>query len=1002
MSKNNRLFVLAVLVSGILTSPTTFAEDALVDVAPAVLDEQSEILERGEDFAVHRSVTSLIDTTGAITYRTNQFTVLENALHYFENGEWKQSEDLVESFPGGAIARRGPHRAIFSPELNVESVFDIEMSDRKRLRGGVRAIQLTDMANGKSFTLGTVRQSVKGRLLPPNQVLYANAFEGGVEADVLLIWKHNAFLHEVVLRSRPELPEGMNPQSTRLEIVTEFVDSTEPVLDPQQVRVTDEIQMDDDTLIDFGSAAILRGSAFAVEQRAIGLSAQFPADPEGAPVLKQWQKSTDGRRFLVESVGWSDLWPQLQNLPVAQGANTARQSKRQVASSRIWPKRPDAGVEQAPMEVAALAYEPKGVLVDFPVNLSGSSSSYTFLSGTTYSIASSFSVGSGTATFQPGCVVKYANNACLLLYGYVSFPPAGQVMPVFTHKDDDLFGEQISGSDHVPAAADGAAQAVWIYYVTAGTTIQNARFRYAKKAVQYDQNPGVYATHTLKDSLFQECQTGVYFNLPAYTLTLSNVRKCNVTTPIIGPGCPPTCYYYGSFNSPDDCGPFYTIANFAGIRRNEPLNVTTPADVMGAVGPDHFVEMINAHVRVFNKYTGQAVGNQSLADFFGVSTPGDPRIVYNHYINRWVACAMNGTAGDLYLAVSIDSSPGTGASLSANWHRYPMGAQRTCCIIDYPSLGFDVNGVYMSLNYVPIGGCQPSCYSSPQLFAVRNQDLTPNPATITPQRLVTPVSSTIQPAVIHNNSSGLAWFVTLDGFKNVKYGRVKWNGTTAQYQGTDGVSWNTADHYSTVVPSFDSLGGIFNAPNGTSGATDLGVQGTKLMMAFVHGGFLWTCHQIGVDSTGTYTSSSDRSACQWMKFQIIPDGSGSYKLDTVDYGRVFDSATSNPWFFYMPSLAVNSSGDMVMGVSRSRTGAFIDAAFVGRKATDTWGGGVHQVGPLTVKVLKSGLADFSGVWGDYTYTTLDAKDGLTLWTIQQYAFTSGDVWGTWIGGIAPF
>lgn len=46
-------------------------------------------------------------------------------MHYMENGEWRASEDLVESFPGGAVARRGPNKAIFSDELNAETVFDL-------------------------------------------------------------------------------------------------------------------------------------------------------------------------------------------------------------------------------------------------------------------------------------------------------------------------------------------------------------------------------------------------------------------------------------------------------------------------------------------------------------------------------------------------------------------------------------------------------------------------------------------------------------------------------------------------------------------------------------------------------------------------------------------------------------------------------------------------------------------------------------------------------------
>jgi len=46
-------------------------------------------------------------------------------------------------------------------------------------------------------------------------------------------------------------------------------------------------------------------------------------------------------------------------------------------------------------------------------------------------------------------------------------------------------------------------------------------------------------------------------------------------------------------------------------------------------------------------------------------------------------------------------------------------------------------------------------------------------------------------------------------------------------------------------------------------------------------------------------------------------------------------------------------------------------------------------------------------WGDYSHTTVDA-DGLTIWTIQEYAearllTTSHDqAWGTWVVAVTPF
>jgi len=80
-------------------------------------DPGYQIVERGQHFAVFRKITTSAAGAGYTVFRTNQFTLLENNLHYLENGQWELSEDIVEPFPGGAVARHGPHQTIFSRNL---------------------------------------------------------------------------------------------------------------------------------------------------------------------------------------------------------------------------------------------------------------------------------------------------------------------------------------------------------------------------------------------------------------------------------------------------------------------------------------------------------------------------------------------------------------------------------------------------------------------------------------------------------------------------------------------------------------------------------------------------------------------------------------------------------------------------------------------------------------------------------------------------------------------
>jgi hypothetical protein len=90
--------------------------------------------------------------------------------------------------------------------------------------------------------------------------------------------------------------------------------------------------------------------------------------------------------------------------------------------------------------------------------------------------------------------------------------------------------------------------------------------------------------------------------------------------------------------------------------------------------------------------------------------------------------------------------------------------------------------------------------------------------------------------------------------------------------------------------------------------------------------------------------------------------------------------------FSISDLTVNSSGDMLMGFSGSKATEFIGAFYSGKRGEP---GSTSQV-PVLIQAGRDYFEDTP--WGDYTYTTLDT-DGLTFWTIQQYAETRNDPMG---------
>jgi len=141
------------------------------------------------------------------------------------------------------------------------------------------------------------------------------------------------------------------------------------------------------------------------------------------------------------------------------------------------------------------------------------------------------------------------------------------------------------------------------------------------------------------------------------------------------------------------------------------------------------------------------------------------------------------------------------------------------------------------------------------------------------------------------------------------------------------------------------------------------------------------------------TDIVQRSAAQWLK--LSTDANGNFI--SITNGRAYDASSTDPHYYYFPSLMVNKVGDMVMGFSGSRSNEFIGAFYSYRVA-----GGAITNGPLVLKAGQGAYA-FSSRWGDYSYTSLDPTDSLSFWTVQDYAEQdpSNEKWGTWISEIAP-
>jgi hypothetical protein len=150
-----------------------------------------------------------------------------------------------------------------------------------------------------------------------------------------------------------------------------------------------------------------------------------------------------------------------------------------------------------------------------------------------------------------------------------------------------------------------------------------------------------------------------------------------------------------------------------------------PPDSMGAVGPAQFVTFVNGRLRTFTK-AGVADGvlNANPDVFFAsVMTPvtgsvvlnftSDPQVRYDRFTARWYltiidipctnATCTTTAANRVLIAVSDAASNGT-ISGSTVWTFFQFQADPGTNFCDYPSLGIDVNALYIGCNMFTSAG----------------------------------------------------------------------------------------------------------------------------------------------------------------------------------------------------------------------------------------------------------------------------------------------------------
>jgi hypothetical protein len=482
-------------------------------------------------------VTNRIGGVMSVTAKTNQIVELATGLHYLTNNQWLETQEFIEIEGNKGVAKRGPHRVTFSSNPKDAGAIDLTAGDGKRFRSHVLGVSYYDAASGKSVMLAEVQNS-QGQVVPPNQVIYTNAFDS-INADIRYTYKRSGLSQDVILREDLPGPEdyGLNPESTRLEVITEFLDPPVPQKKQKVLRKEKdsnrraamvEPDFTDETL-SFGAMRMVPGKAFnlqeakpAPQKPATSSNAQPPPVIEkekAVPVGKRWTK-LEGRDFLIEAVEYASVKEQLKSLPMHKA--DAKGGKKQASNQRELPDRRVAQNDSDnEMHLAGSIIQRQGLVLDYSqVSSGGDEEGFTFSSGQTYYLSDYVHFGGEVILFD--AVLKYAPGASLHAGGNFSCEGSGAILTAVT---DNTVGETIvtglpSGYYASPAVELGGEQAYGVSF----------EVRYAYTGISFSNSTDSEGNpfNNSSSAIIRNCHTGVVNSWSSVSLS---GLICNVVTP---------------------------------------------------------------------------------------------------------------------------------------------------------------------------------------------------------------------------------------------------------------------------------------------------------------------------------------------------------------------------------------------------------------------------------------------------------------------------------------
>jgi hypothetical protein len=409
----------------------------------------------------------------------------------------------------------------------------------------------------------------------------------------------------------------------------------------------------------------------------------------------------------------------------------------------------------------------------------------------------------------------------------------------------------------------------------------------------------------------------------------------------------------------------------------------SPPDTNGDAGPTYYIQTVNSSIGIYRKSDGfqeaaftfnTFMSQGAFGNLCDTNNFGDPVVLYDTFEDRWIitdfAFILDGSGNAVAPAYQCFAASMNGNPLTGGWNFYSI--QSSDFLNDYPKFGIWSDGLYMSANMFTFG---PAVFQTARAWAFNKAQMYAGSPTVSVVRFdvpggdftAVPSNARLQTGTPPPGRPNL--FVSTQLFLNalaVYKFHVDWNNLgSSTFTGPDtpiaATSWPAAN--------------LANVPqSGTTQLLDtLQIRSMVQNQYTNFGGVesLWIPHSVRRGNTSGF------AAPRWYQADVT----GGTVNANLPQAATWDPDGSNVIHRWMPSLALDRTGNLLMGYSTSNSSTFPSIKYAGRLVGDP-----INTFSQTEQLFFAGTASqlSSTRWGDYSSMTLD-PDGCTFWYTTEYA-----------------